>query len=440
MTLLIDSLVFYEDSCSSMHILVLGGGAREHALVRALKKSPKVKKLSCAHGNPGISLEATCYLTDPNDSRRVIELTNRIKPDLVVVGPEAPLAAGVSDALRNSHIAVFGPSQSAARLETSKVFSKEFMVRNNVPTARAVVCSSKEEMLEAAKQFKPPYVIKADGLAAGKGVRICENAEEFEKCAEDFFGKKILGGATSKVLVEEFADGEELSLMLLVADGAYGLLPVSQDHKRLMDKDEGPNTGGMGAFAPVKKWGKSLAKLEAEVIKPTLAGLAKENIAYRGLLYIGVMMTKARPLVLEYNVRFGDPEAQVLLPLLKGDWAEVFLDVAEGKIPKLNWSKDTAVCVVLSTAGYPEHPKKGVKILIDRDLLKTGEHQYLLHGATASYQGLYTNGGRALSAVGIARTTELARKRAYTLIKAVEFEGMHYRKDIATEKKKRVRR
>jgi len=420
-----------------MHILVLGGGAREHALVRALKKSPKVKKLSCAHGNPGISLEATCYLTDPNDSRRVIELTNRIKPDLVIVGPEVPLAAGVSDALRNSHIAVFGPSQSAARLETSKVFSKQFMTKNNIPTARAIVCSSKEEMLEAQKQFTPPFVVKADGLAAGKGVCICVDEKEFEKCADDFFVKKILGAAASQVLVEEFADGEELSLMLLVADGNYTLLPVSQDHKKLLDKDEGPNTGGMGAFAPVKKWAKSLAKLESSIVKPTLKGLAKENIGYRGILYIGVIMTKAGPLVLEYNVRFGDPEAQVLLPLLKGDWAQVFFDVAEGKIPKLTWSKDSAVCVVLSTAGYPEHPKKGVKILIDRDLLKTDDQQYLLHGSTASYQGLYTNGGRALSVVGIAKTTELARKKAYNLIKAVEFEGMHFRKDIAVEKKKR---
>jgi len=423
-----------------MHILVLGGGAREHAIVRALKRSPKVKKLSCAHGNPGISQEATCYLTDPNDSRRVIELTNRIKPDLVVIGPEAPLASGVSDALRNSHILVFGPSQEASRLETSKVFSKQFMARNNVPTARAVVCSSKEEILLAKKQFAPPYVVKADGLAAGKGVRICKDDSEFEKCAEDFFVKKVLGGATSQVLVEEFLPGEELSLMVLVADGKYALLPVCQDHKRLLDKNEGPNTGGMGAFAPVKKWSKNLAKLETSIVKPTLEGLLKENFGYRGVLYIGVMMTKAGPVVLEYNVRFGDPEAQVLLPLLKGDWAEVFLSVADGKIPKLVWSKDSAVCVVLSTAGYPEHPKKGVKILINRELLKADDHQYILHGSTASYQGLYTNGGRALSSVAIAKTTDLARKKAYNLIKAVEFEGMHFRKDIALEKKKSGRR
>jgi phosphoribosylamine--glycine ligase len=202
-----------------MHILVLGGGAREHAIVRALKTSPNVTKVSCAPGNPGIALEATTYLTDPTDSRRVVELVGRIKPDLVVIGPEAPLAAGVADALHNSHVPVFGPLQNSARLETSKVYSKEFMVRNQIPTAKAIVCSSKDEMLGVQNQFTAPYVVKADGLAAGKGVRICKDATEFTKCAQDFFDSKILGASTTKVLVEEFVRGEELSLMLLVADG-----------------------------------------------------------------------------------------------------------------------------------------------------------------------------------------------------------------------------
>jgi phosphoribosylamine--glycine ligase len=423
-----------------MHILVLGGGAREHAIVRALKGSPKVTKVSCAPGNPGIALEATTYLTDPNDSRRVVELVGRIKPDLVIIGPEAPLAAGIADALHNSHIPVFGPLQNSARLETSKIYSKEFMIRNQIPTARAVICANKEEMLVAQKEFSAPYVVKADGLAAGKGVRICKDDEEFKKCAEDFFDKKVLGPSATKVLIEEFIQGDELSLMLLVADGKYSLLPVSQDHKKLLDKDLGPNTGGMGAFAPVKKWAKSLKKLEDVVIQPTIAGLTKDGIPYRGVLYIGVMMTKSGPFVLEYNVRFGDPEAQVLLPLLKGDWADVFLNVANGKIPKLSWKTDAAVCVVLAAPGYPDDPKKGVKILIDRDTLKQTAQTYLLHASTFSHQGLYTNGGRVISSVAVDKTVAGARKKAYHLIKSVTFEGMQFRNDIALEKGKNGRR
>jgi phosphoribosylamine--glycine ligase len=314
------------------------------------------------------------------------------------------------------------------------------MQRNKVPTAKAIVCASKTEMLEAGQKFEKPVVVKADGLAAGKGVRICKDQTEFEKCATEFFDKKILGDAASKVIVEEFIKGEELSLMILLADGKYSLLPVSQDHKKLLDKDEGPNTGGMGAFAPVKKWTKNLKKLEDTIIAPTLEGMAKENLPYRGVLYIGIIVGPDGPSVLEYNVRFGDPEAQVLLPLLKDDWAEVFFKVAQGQMPKLTWKKDAAVCVVLASPGYPDHPQKGIKIIIDRDLLKSGEHHYLLHGATASYNGLYTNGGRALSSVAVDKTVAEARKKAYQVIKAVTFEGMHYRKDIGVEKVKNGRR
>jgi phosphoribosylamine--glycine ligase len=224
--------------------------------------------------------------------------------------------------------------------------------------------------------------------------------------------------------------------MLLVADGNYGLLPLSQDYKKLLDKNQGPNTGGMGAFAPVKKWSKHIKKLEELVIRPTLEGLAKEKIPYRGVLYIGVMMTKNGPFVLEYNVRFGDPEAQVLLPLLKSDWADAFLSIAQGKIPKLTWKNEAAVCVVLAAPGYPESPQKGVKILIDKNTLKQTGQNYLLHASTFSHQGLYTNGGRVLSAVAIDKTVAGARKKAYQLIKSVIFEGMQYRKDIALEKGK----
>jgi phosphoribosylamine--glycine ligase len=418
-----------------MHILVLGSGGREHALIRALKRSKKVKRLSCAPGNPGISFDAASFLTDPVDPRGVVELSNRIKPDLVVIGPELPLANGVSDTLRQMGFLVFGPSQNAARLETSKAFSKNFMIRHEIPTARSLICTSKEEMLKVQSQFKAPYVVKADGLAAGKGVRICVTPEEYVQCAEDFFDKKLLGSAAQKVLIEDYILGEELSLMVLVADGKYSILPVSQDHKRLFDKNEGPNTGGMGAFAPVKKWSKILTSLEEKIIKPTIAGLVKDKLDYRGVLYIGVIHTKTEAFVLEYNVRFGDPEAQVLLPLLDGDWADVFKQIAQGTVPKLKWKKDFAVAVVIASPGYPENPRKNIKIILEKNLMRGEEKKYLLHASTVSHHGLYANGGRVLNAVAIDKTLAGARKKAYEIIKGVEFEGMQYRSDIALEVK-----
>jgi phosphoribosylamine--glycine ligase len=416
-----------------MHILVLGGGAREHAIIRALKSSKKVKQLSCAPGNPGIGQEASCLLTDPNDMRKVVEVAKRLKPDLVVIGPEAPLAAGVSDALRIHDFVVFGPSQKAAQLETSKVFSKEFLNRHQILTAKSFVCSSVDDALVASQKISAPWVIKADGLAGGKGVRICANETELKKCLTDFFEKKVLGKATTRVLVEEFIEGEELSCMLLVSGAEYQVLPLSRDHKRLNDGNEGPNTGGMGAFAPVKQTPKLLKVIEEKVIKPTLAGLKKDGIDYRGVLYIGLMMKGDEPFVLEYNVRFGDPEAQVLLPLLDGDWSHVFNEVARGKMPKLKWKAMSAVCVVVTTEGYPDAPKKGVRITIDTKIAKQSESNYILHASTMSHHGYLTNGGRILSAVGVDKSLAVARKKAYQILAGVEFVGMHFRKDIASK-------
>jgi phosphoribosylamine--glycine ligase len=418
-----------------MNILVLGGGGREHAIIKALKKSKQVKTLSCAPGNPGIGQIASCLLTDPDNPQKVLEVAKRLKPDLVVIGPEAPLAKGVSDALRIHDFLVFGPSQKASQLETSKVFSKEFLEKHNIPTAKYVVCENAEAVFAAALNFSAPWVIKADGLAAGKGVRICRDEGELKKCVSDFFEKKSLGKAAQRVLVEEFIDGEEISLMLLIAGGKYQLLPISRDHKRLLDNNEGPNTGGMGAFAPVKQTEKFLKVLEDIIVKPTIAGLAKDQIDYRGVLYIGVMIKDGKPYVLEFNCRFGDPEAQVLLPLLDGDWAQVFKDVAGGKMPKLKWKSESAVCVVVASPGYPESPQKSLRITIDTDISKNEVDHYLLHASTMSHNGYLTNGGRVLSAVGIDKTLAGARKKAYKILAGVEFEGMHYRKDIAEIKK-----
>ena len=430
----IDSRLFSADSFD-MHILVLGGGGREHALVKALKSSKKLKQLSCAPGNPGMGQEASCFITDPNDPRKVVELATRIKPDLIVIGPEEPLAKGVSDALRQHQFVVFGPSKAASLLETSKVYSKEFLVRNQIPTAEAIICSSREEVLAAIEKFPSPWVIKADGLAAGKGVRICSTKEELETCLKDFFVLKTLGQATQKVLVERFLEGEEVSAMLLVSGEEYELLPLSQDHKRLNDGNTGPNTGGMGAYAPVKQTAKKIEALKEKIILPILRAFKKEGIDYRGVLYIGLMTKGDDISVIEFNVRFGDPEAQVLLPLLEGDWAQVFLKVAQGSVPKLIWKKQSAVCVVVAAPGYPDSPKKGVRITIDRKISKDSPAQYLLHASTMSHNGYLTNGGRVLNAVGIDKTLGGARKKAYDILKGVEFVDMFFRKDIAEVKK-----
>ncbi len=417
-----------------MHILVLGGGGREHAIVKALKLSPKLKHISCAPGNPGIAQEATCYLTDPTDVRKVLDLAQRIKPDLTVIGPEGPLAAGTADVLRRYDFLVFGPSREAAQIEKSKVFSKKFMEKHGIPTAPAKVCGSAEEVMQATAEFSKPWVLKADGLASGKGVSICKDEVELKSAIIEFFEKKTFGAAAQKVLVEKYIEGNELSVMALVSGGKYELLPVSQDYKRLLDGGKGPNTGGMGAYAPVKNGSKVLKKIEEKIIIPTVEGLKKDGLEYRGVLYFGIMMEGSEPYLLEYNVRFGDPEAQVLMPLLDGQWADVLSAVAAGKLPKLKWKRQAAVCVVIAAPGYPEHPKKGIRIQIDRKLCSSSSSNYILHASTASHRGYFTNGGRVLNAVGIDKSLKTARKKAYDIIKGVEMLESHYRKDIALVK------
>ncbi|MBK9294325.1 MAG: phosphoribosylamine--glycine ligase [Oligoflexia bacterium] len=417
-----------------MNILVLGGGGREHAIIKALKTSKKVKNLSCAPGNPGIARDAACHIADPTDMRTVIDLAKRIKPDLVIIGPEAPLASGVADALRRFEYKVVGPNQKEAQLESSKIFAKEFMQKYSIPTANYKVVNSKDEMVLAQTSFSGPWVVKADGLAGGKGVRICENDSEFKKAATDFFEKKVLQEASNKVILEEFIQGQELSVLLLVSGDKYQILPFAQDYKKLHDENKGPNTGGMGAYAPVKSWGKILKKVEEKIIKPTMKGFNESHFDYRGILYIGLMIKDGEPYVLEYNVRFGDPEAQVIMPLLQGDWVDVFKQIADGKMPKLNWNKNSAVCVVVAAPGYPDNPQKGLRVFIDKEILKqTNKEKYFLHAGTASHNGYITSGGRVLNCIGIDKTVTQARAKAYEIVKGVILNGLQVRNDIAKE-------
>lgn len=412
-----------------MRFLVVGQGGREHALVRALKSSPSVTEVHAVSGSAGMAQEAICHPFSLNDLSEWDSLLKKQSFDCVVVGPEVPLADGLADYLRAKGIATIGPNQMAAKLEASKVFAKEFMVSAGVPTARHVLVDSLSSCLESAKQFEAPYVLKVDGLAAGKGVFICKHGQELEVAAKAIFVERIFGDAGSKALLEEFQAGEEISYLVLTNGREFQPLPVSQDHKRLLDGDQGPNTGGMGVVGPVEIDDGLRARIHSEIVEPTLRQISGMGLLYRGVLYFGIMVTKNGPSLLEYNVRFGDPEAQVILPLFAGDWGAVFLRLANGELEHLNWKPLSATCVVLAAPGYPEQPALGVPI--SGDLSAQTASSYFLHAGTRLEQGIWqTVGGRVLNAVGIDATLTGAIKAAYQRARSVQWPGMRMRSDI----------
>ena len=423
-----------------MKALVIGQGGREHALVRALRLSPSIKEVHALPGSDAIALEAKCHPIKWEDFAAVISLIREVGIDLVIVGPEVPLVAGLSDALRASGIKVFGPSQAGAQLEGSKIYSKEFMVEAGVPTARYKVVSSVEETREAAKAFAPPFVLKADGLAAGKGVFICKTETELLAAADELFVRKSLGSAGARALLEEFQPGYEISYLVLTNGEDFEPLPMAQDHKRLSDGDEGPNTGGMGVVAPVQIDTELREWIDRDVVRPSLAEMQKRNLLYRGVLYVGLMITPKGPSVIEYNARFGDPEAQVLLPLLDGDWGHVLSELAEGRLQKLKWKKSSCCCVVLAAEGYPDSPVKGSSIsglsgVKTPSSSDAGESHYLLHAGTAKdvHKGWVTAGGRVLNAMGTGETLQEAIANAYTGAKSVSWKGLLKRSDIGSK-------
>lgn len=414
-----------------MKVLVIGQGGREHAIVKALSMSLGVTEVHCAPGSDGISREAVCHSVQPEEQQEILNLVKRYDIGLVVIGPEKPLAEGLADYLRAQGVPVFGPNSSAARLEASKSFCKDFLVRHKVPTAKSVEVRSVEEVKTALTDFQSPYVLKADGLAAGKGVLVASSQQEILQFAHDIFEKRTLGPSGSKAILEEYLEGYELSLLLLTNGREYSPLPIAQDHKRLLEKDKGPNTGGMGTVAPMPISSELSQSLATEVLDPIFKGFVADNVDYRGLLFVGLMITKNGPKVLEFNVRFGDPEAQVLLPLLDGDWADVFLEIANGKVPQLNWKKNLCIsCVVLAAEGYPDSPIKGV--VIEGNPLKQTASSYFLHAGTAlnSERKWTTNGGRVLNAIGLGSTTHEALKQSYLLVEHGRWPGMLFRRDI----------
>lgn len=417
-----------------MNVLVLGSGGREHALAWAIAKSPRLDSLFVAPGNGGTATIAKNVPLDMNDADAVIGFVRSENIDLVVIGPEAPLVAGVADAIRAAGIAVFGPGAQGARLEGSKSFSKEFMLAHGLPTARYKKCTSQDEAMDYLHEVGAPIVVKADGLAAGKGVVVAEDMEEAEEAVRDCFAGDF-GEAGSVVVIEEMLEGPECSMLAFLSEGKALAMPCAQDHKRAFDGDLGPNTGGMGVYSPVPCVTPELEAAMQEIMQNAAAATAKEfDDAYTGVLYGGFMLTAEGPKLLEFNARFGDPETQVIMPRLESDALEAFYTVATGKLDALDlrWTDQVAVCVVLASDGYPGSYEKG-KVILGIEEAEELDGVTVFHAGTAFNQDdeLVTNGGRVLNVVALADTFEDARELAYEACDKINFEGKQYRHDIA---------
>jgi phosphoribosylamine--glycine ligase len=418
-------------SDQNLKILVIGSGGREHTIAKECAKSPRVDQVVVTPGNGGISKEFTTFSVPVEDNDGLVALAQNEKIDLVVVGPEVPLCNGVVDALNAVGILAYGPDAAGARLEGSKAYTKDFLAKYSVPTAAYGNFSEVEPALQYLEQCDLPVVVKASGLAAGKGVLICESMKDARDAVEDMLSGESFGESGKEVVIEEFLDGEEASLHLICSGESYVAMPMSQDHKKVGNGDTGLNTGGMGAYAPTSVVTQEmLAQYEEEIVRPTLAGLKSEGVDFRGTLYIGLMLTSKGAKVLEFNVRFGDPETQVILPLLQDDLVELLLQSARGeKMPdSVAFKNESAMVVVLASKGYPESYPKGEVIT---EPSKREDGSVLIHAGTKSENGkVITAGGRVLGAVGTGSTLAEAKDKAYQLAEAVQFESKYYRTDI----------
>jgi len=415
-----------------MNILVVGGGAREHTICWKLKQSKKVSKIYCAPGNAGISQIAQCVNIKAEDIKGITEFAFEEKIDMVVVGPEGPLVAGLVDVLKENGIKTFGPNKKGARLEGSKSYSKDFMKKYNIPTAKYETYVKPQDALHGLKNFNVPIVVKADGLAAGKGVLICQTVKEAEDAINSIMNDKQFGDAGSTVVIEEFLSGTETSLLCFVNGKDIIPMESARDYKKAYDNDMGLNTGGMGCFSPNPIYTDSLRSfIKENIIDTTLKGFIGEDIDFRGILFIGLMITGNEAKVLEYNTRFGDPETEVVLPRLKSDLCEVMEKTIDGTLTSndLKWSDEESTTVILASGGYPENYEKGKEItgldLVDDDVI-------VFHGGTKLSNGkVLTDGGRVLAVTALGETIEDAREKVYRNIPKIKFEKMEYRKDIA---------
>ena len=417
-----------------MNILVIGGGGREHALVWKLKQSPRVEKICCAPGNGGIAADAECVAIDAGDVPGLVAFAEKNLPDLTVVGPELPLVNGIGDAFRERNWPIVGPSKQAAQLEGSKVFSKEFLQRHNIPTAKMYgAFESTKEAYNALRQVTFPLVIKADGLCAGKGVLVAQDFDEARAFIERVMEKNELGAGGKRILLEEALEGDELSFIVVTDGKSYAPLVPTRDHKRVFDGNQGPNTGGMGAYSTDELLPEPLRKqIVSTIVEPTLTGLAADGIPYQGFLYVGLMLTRSGPQVLEFNCRLGDPETQAIVARMDFDLADVLLNVAEGNLStsKLRWKPGASACVVLASGGYPGRFETGKRI---DGLTSVGRITgvTVLHAGTKRVgEEILTSGGRVLGVTAAGPTLGVALESAYEAAAKIRFDSMHYRKDI----------
>ena len=415
-------------------ILIIGNGARENSIAWALSKNQSIEKIYVYPGNGGTANfeKCICLNTKSKDEETIILECQRLQINLVIIGPEIPLAEGLANKMREAGLTVFGPSKDGAQLEASKDWAKALMIENNIPTAKYWTTHSKEEALDILHRFNQPLVIKADGLAAGKGVTVCETIEQSKEAILEAFSGKF-GSASNKVLLEEKIEGPEVSIFALCDGEKLIVLPPAQDHKRLLEGDKGPNTGGMGAYAPALLINqKDLNDLTKLILVPTLEGLKKKKIKYIGVIYAGLMLTSSGPKVIEFNCRFGDPECQALMPLMGEEFASVLYACARGeleKAPKLTFKNGCSACIVAATKGYPDSPRKGDKISIN---VESNSSLQVFHAGTKIDKSgnIVTSGGRVLSIVAQGESFDKAFELAYENLKKIDFDGMHFRSDI----------
>ena len=414
-----------------MRILVVGGGGREHAICWKLNNESNVEKIYCAPGNAGISNVAECIDIGDSDIENLLKFAKENQIDLTIVGPEIPLVAGIVDAFEKEGLKIFGPNKKCAQLEGSKSFSKDFMIRHNLPTAKYKEYTDLDEAISEIDSFGYPVVIKADGLAAGKGVVIPENREDAITTLKEMMSDKKFGKAGDKIVVEEFLNGIETSILAFVDNDTIVPMVSSKDHKKVFEGETGLNTGGMGTFSPSEIYTDELAKeIQEKILDKTLEGFKKDNLNYKGILFVGLMITEDGPKILEYNVRFGDPETQSVLFRLDTDLNKIISAILDNNLKniEINYSKEEAICVMLTSGGYPESYEKGKVISglenLDSDIV-------VFHSGTKfDNENIVTNGGRVIGITAKGKTVKEAGEKVYENIKKINFEGMHYRKDI----------
>ena len=413
-------------------VLIVGSGGREHALAKAIALSPAKPRLVCAPGNAGIAAEIPCFPVAVENIAGLVELAQREKVEFVVVGPEVPLALGLVDALTKAGIPAYGPKADGARLEASKIFTKQILLKYKIPTAAAGIFHEVEPALAYVRQRGAPIVIKADGLAAGKGVIVAQTLPEAEAAVKDMLAGNKFGAAGSQILVEDCMFGDETSILVVVSGRDYVILPVSQDHKRIGDGDTGPNTGGMGTYSPAEiVTPELLGRIDREIVKPSVDAIASEGMDFRGTLFIGIMLTASGPSVIEYNARFGDPETQVVLPRIKNDILALLWAAARGELrgTKLEVRSEAAICVVIAAKGYPDAYPKGDVITFPAQL---PPQTSIIHAGTAKNAAgqIVMNGGRVLGVTALAPTLREAADRAYAACDQIQCVSKYYRRDI----------